>query len=76
MRPNPQEVADLVTFTEEILNGKLHFLSSDGITNDKYEKAFTISQPLFATPFSFKKTSYLTIKEHEIKSAFQNQQKY
>ena len=72
MRPNPQEVANLVTFTEEILN----FLSSDGITNDKYKKAFTISQPLFATPFSFKKTSYLTIKEHEIKSAFQNQQKY
>ena len=23
---NPQETADLVTFTEEILNGKLHFL--------------------------------------------------
>ena len=28
MRPNPQESADLVTFTEEILNGKLHFLCS------------------------------------------------
>ena len=26
MEPNPQETADLVTFTEEILNGKLHFL--------------------------------------------------
>ena len=26
MRPNPQENADLVTFTEEILNGKLHFI--------------------------------------------------
>ena len=26
MWPNPQEAADLVTFTEEILNGKLHFL--------------------------------------------------
>ena len=25
---NPQETADLVTFTEEILNGKLHFLCS------------------------------------------------
>ena len=22
---NPQEIVDLVTFTEEILNGKLHF---------------------------------------------------
>ena len=29
MGPNPQETADLVTFTEEILNGKLHFLCSD-----------------------------------------------
>ena len=29
MSPNLQETADLVTFTEEILNGKLHFLCSD-----------------------------------------------
>ena len=28
MWPNPQETGDLVTFTEEILNGKLHFLCS------------------------------------------------
>ena len=28
MCPNPQETADLVTFTEEILNGKLYFLCS------------------------------------------------
>ena len=28
MWPNPQKTADLVTFTEEILNGKLHFLCS------------------------------------------------
>ena len=28
MWPNPQESADLVTFTEEILNGKLHSLCS------------------------------------------------
>ena len=25
---NPQQISDLVTFTEEILNGKLHFLCS------------------------------------------------
>ena len=30
MRPNPQETADSVTFTEEIFNGKLHFLCSVG----------------------------------------------
>ena len=29
MRPNRQSPADLVTFTEEILNRKLHFLSSE-----------------------------------------------
>ena len=28
MWPNPQETADLVTFTEKILNGKLHVLCS------------------------------------------------
>ena len=28
MLPDPQETANLVTFTEEILNGKLHFLCS------------------------------------------------
>ena len=27
MQPDPQETADLVTFTEEILNGKLRFLA-------------------------------------------------
>ena len=26
MRPDPEETADLVTFTEEMLNGKFHFL--------------------------------------------------
>ena len=33
MWPNPQEIADLVTFTEEILNGKLHFLCSESQRN-------------------------------------------
>ena len=31
MRPNSQSLADLVTFTEEILNGKLHFLYIDDV---------------------------------------------
>ena len=47
MWPNPQEAADLVTFTEEILNGKLLFLCSDNIIN-------------FITRTSFTKTVYLT----------------
>ena len=34
MLPNPQLPADLVTFTEEIFNGQLHFLRSDLINVD------------------------------------------
>ena len=33
MRPHPQFPMDLVTFTEEILHGKLHFLCSVDITS-------------------------------------------
>ena len=32
MWPNSQFPADLVTFTEEIVDGKLHFLCSDSLT--------------------------------------------
>ena len=31
MWPNPQKNADLVTFTEEILNAKIHFLCSENV---------------------------------------------
>ena len=34
--PNPQFPADLVTLTEEIFNGKLHFLCSDIQNTDKH----------------------------------------
>ena len=33
MCSNPQKSGDLVTFTEEILNGKLHFLCSPKVEN-------------------------------------------
>ena len=33
MWPNLSKTADLVTFTEEILHGKLHFLCSDFTKN-------------------------------------------
>ena len=35
MWPNLEFPADLVTFTEEILNGKLHFLSSEVSLQEK-----------------------------------------
>ena len=36
MWPNPHFLADLITFPEEILNGKFHFLCS----GDSYKKLF------------------------------------
>ena len=41
MRPDPQETANLVTFTEEIVNGKLHFLCSNIIPSHTCTKQFT-----------------------------------
>ena len=35
MRPNPQFPANLVKFTEEIVNGKLHFLYSEKKCKEK-----------------------------------------
>ena len=40
-----QETADLVTFTEEILNGKLHFLCSV-IAQMGYGTTFILEEPL------------------------------
>ena len=41
MWPNTQENADLITFTEEILNGKLHFSAvQNKMKSSKYEKKF------------------------------------
>ena len=37
MWPNTQETADLVTFTEEILNRKLHLMCSER-TNDNLSR--------------------------------------
>ena len=39
MRQNPQEIADLVTFTEEILDGKINFLHSDSGTKLTLEQS-------------------------------------
>ena len=42
MWPNPQETEDLVTFTEEILNGKLHFLRSVSFDEDRRYKTIIV----------------------------------
>ena len=56
MRPNPQFPADLVTFTEEILDGKLHFLCSVTRVLFPFLK-FGVTQAIFSllfgkTPFA------------------------
>ena len=38
MLPNPQETADFITFTEEILNSKLHYLCSENYDENKKAK--------------------------------------
>ena len=54
MWPNPQETADLVTFTEEILNGKLHFLCSVRVFFLIYQSANgTFSIMIDTLEFSF-----------------------
>ena len=41
MRPDPAETADLVKFTEKILNGKLHFLWSAKYSKySKFQNSF------------------------------------
>ena len=48
MLPNPQEAADLVTFAEEILNGKLHFSCSDVLCVTTY--VLSAKKPLPVCP--------------------------
>ena len=46
MSPNPLETAGLVTFTEENLNGKLHFLYGESFDNKNEKKSRNCNQPL------------------------------
>ena len=64
MWPNPQETADLFTFTEEILNGKLYFLCNrldtdcmiyQGKTSRKWLTDLFLMHP-FPTPWKHQKT--------------------
>ena len=49
MRPNPRKTVDLVTFTEEILNGKLHFLCRVGLMHENlFEQQIQVVFKLFS----------------------------
>ena len=43
MWPNPLETADLITFTEEILNGKFQFLYSDRVLSTPLKFVFQLA---------------------------------
>ena len=68
MWPNPHFAADLVTFTEEILNGKLHFLcSATGISkiNNSFLRIF-----FFLFNVLSEKLINFASKEHFLKNVF------
>ena len=56
MWSNPQLPADLVTFTEEILDRKLHSLCSGKIRKDEYSKLYVTTQQTFVGPEDVFKT--------------------
>ena len=64
MQTNPQFPADLVPFTEEILNGKLHFLCSElhlvckKISGDSYHSSTLIFQYFILSAVSMKVLLY------------------
>ena len=63
MWPNPQFSADLVTFAEEILNEKLHFLCSVCISNN-FKRMWEILKKRFSKK---RKKSKRKIREKEKK---------
>ena len=60
MWPNPQFPADLVMFTEEICNGKLHFLCSESKVTDE-DSAWKYTSKLLC---KLKKEKKFTDKEY------------
>ena len=64
MWPNPQFPADLVTFTEETLNGKLHFLCN--VCFPDYGDIFLI--------YSFINSGKLDVLKEKIRAYFFDQE--
>ena len=65
MRPNPQEAVDLVTFTDEILNGQLHCLCSDHIWVWKNFEIILLDTVLFVIYENFRIRNGLKINHVE-----------
>ena len=58
MSPNPQEIADFVTFTEEILKGKLHFLCSNSYWESSNAVFLNLEGKLFSLNLDFIEVTY------------------
>ena len=69
MWPNLQFLADLVTFTEEILNGKFHFLCSEKCTKRKFNLQ-PVSRRLGEMIFKKKKIQILLIFKNKQFASF------
>ena len=54
MGPNPQQTADLDTFTEEILKGKLHFLCSECFSPVILIRKLTVSMTRLSELYSLR----------------------
>ena len=67
MWPNPKETVDLVTFTEAILNGWLHFLCSVAYDRQHFHMIMKILMLLF---FSFKWVVTLRFGDYKIVTEF------
>ena len=67
---NPQETADMVIFTEKILNGKLHFLCSENKLSPYSKSEQELQMPmskLFHSIIIDKKTKIIILKEPILK---------
>ena len=62
MWPNPPETADLVTFTEETLNEKLHFLCSVLCKHPLIQTDKDVKQSIKAETWTTFSTGYFACK--------------
>ena len=70
MWPNPLETADLVTFTEEILNGKLHFFVQ-WMLRRPLKSFHTVFRDISETVIIFCKTLIIYMKAFSIQYIWQ-----
>ena len=74
MRPNLQEITDLVTFTEEILNGKLLFLCSASLNpKGRGERYFIEATLINIVSYLKNKMSHYLIPILQLETLYLNQ---